>query len=317
MTNVPNIDFQVAVQGADILGEVPLWCDRTQRIWWVDIRRPVLQSYEPATGKHRAQRMPPDLVIGAIALREKGGFLLATNKGFYFFDPEDGQPPQAVLDPESHKPGMRLNDGKCDRRGRFWCGSMFDAKRDPLGTLYRLDPDLSCHAQLDGFVVPNSICFSLDNKTLYFSDTHNQMIWHFDYDIDDGVISNRRVFKDWTHQLGRPDGSTVDAEGFVWNCMVAVGQVVRLAPDGRVDRTLQLPISNATCPAFGGDDLGTLYERKTHFASVWGGDDLATLYVTSNSQRLTPQQQAEEPLAGSLFAIDAGVRGVPEPRFGG
>ncbi|MES2414868.1 MAG: SMP-30/gluconolactonase/LRE family protein [Pseudomonadota bacterium] len=292
-----QVSVSVAVQGADILGEVPLWCERTKKIWWIDLRRPALQSYDPATGKHSAQRMPADMVIGAIAMRKEGGFLLATNTGFYFFNPDDGMPPEPLINPEAHLPGMRLNDGKCDRRGRFWCGSMLDGKREPVGTLYKLNTDLTCEAMHGGIVVPNSVAWSLDDKTMYLADTHNQVIWSFDYDLDDGAISNKRVFKDWTHQLGRPDGSTVDSEGFLWNCMVAVGQVVRLAPDGRVDRVIQLPISNATCPAF-------------------GGEDLRTLYVTSNSQRLTAAQLAREPLAGSLFAIDVGVAGVAEPRFG-
>jgi len=290
--------IEVVVQAADILGEVPLWCGRTKRLWWVDVRRPALQSYDPATGKHTAQRLHPELITGSIALREQGGFLLAAPGGLFVFDPDSGEPAQRIADPLKGASGMRLNDGKCDRRGRFWVGSMHDTQRDPLGTLYRLDPDGRCSAKLDGFVLPNAISFSPDDRSMYFADTHRQVIWVFDYDIDDGEISNRRVFKDWTHQKGRPDGATLDAEGFIWNCMVTTGQLVRLAPDGRVDRTIQLPISHPTCPAFGGEQLDTLY-------------------VTSHSQRFTPEQQAAEPLAGALFAIDVGVRGLPEPRFGG
>jgi sugar lactone lactonase YvrE len=293
-----NIDIDCVVQSADILGEVPLWCGRTRRLWWIDVRRPALQSYDPATGKHTAQRLHPDLVTGSIALREAGGFVLATGTGLYLYDPASGKAAERIGHPEEGKPGMRLNDGKCDRRGRFWVGSMHDVQREPLGTLYRLDPDHSCHALLEDFVLPNALSWSPDDRSMYFADTHRQIIWAFDYDIDDGAISNRRVFKDWTHQLGRPDGATVDAEGFVWNCMVATGHLVRLAPDGRVDRTIQLPVTNPTCPAFGGDGLDTLY-------------------ITSHSQRFTPEQQTREPLAGALLALNVGVRGLPEPRFAG
>jgi sugar lactone lactonase YvrE len=298
MASPATPDIQCVVRSADILGEVPLWCDRTARLWWVDVRRPALQWFDPRTGEHAAQRLPQDLQVGSIALREQGGFLLATNRGIFGFDPADGQAPRLLHDPEPDKPEHRLNDGKTDRRGRFWVGSMLDLRRDPEGTLYRFDPDRSCHAMLDGFVLPNSIAWSPDDRTMYFADTHNQVIWSFDFDADDGAISNRRVFKDWTHQKGRPDGSAVDREGFLWNCMVATGQLVRLAPDGRVDRVIQLPVTNPTCPAFGGDDLGTLY-------------------ITSHSQRFTPEQLAAEPLAGCVLALDPGVRGLPEPRFAG
>ena len=294
-----HVSIDTVAHSADILGEVPLWCERSQRLWWVDVRRPALQHYEPASGRHAAQRLYPGLdTVGSIALREAGGFVLATGSGIYLYDPASGEPALRIAHPEEGKPGMRLNDGKCDRRGRFWVGSMHDTKREPLGTLYRLDPDHGCRAMLDGFVLPNAISWSPDDRHMYFADTHNQVIWVFDYDIDDGAISNRRVFKDWTHQAGRPDGATVDAEGYVWNCMVATGHLVRLAPDGRVDRVIQLPVTNPTCPAFGGPGLDTLY-------------------ITSHSQRFSVEQQAREPLAGALLALQVGVRGLSEPRYGG
>ena len=112
-------DIQCAVQGADILGEVPLWCDRTALLWWVDVRRPALQSYDPVTGAHRAIRLPDGLLTGSIALREAGGFLLATQRGFFIYDPSTGEPPRFVGHPEAEKPHNRLNDGKCDRRDAY------------------------------------------------------------------------------------------------------------------------------------------------------------------------------------------------------
>ncbi len=293
-----GLPCQVAAWSADILGEVPLWCERTGKLWWVDVRRPALQSFEPATGRHQAIRLHPGLITGSIALREQGGLLLAAATGLHVFEPGTGQPARRIADPLQGADGIRLNDGKCDRAGRFWVGSMHDTRREPLGTLYRVDPDGRCTAMLDQFVLPNAICFSPDDRTMYFADTHNQTIWAFDFDLARGELSNRRVFKDWRQQSGRPDGATVDAEGFIWNCMVATGQLIRLAPDGRVDRVIQLPVTNPTCPAF-------------------GGNDLATLFITSHSQRFTPEAQAAEPMAGALLQLDVGVRGLPEPRFGG
>lgn len=290
--------IECVLQCADILGEVPLWCDRTQKLWWVDARRPALQSYDPASGQHEARRFEAGLILGSIGLRERGGFVFGTNRGIHSYDPHHSDPPRLIADPVAGQEGMRLNDGKCDRAGRFWVGSMHDVDREPLGVLYRLDPDHSCAAMLDQFVLPNSICWSPDDTVMYFADTHRLMIWAFDYDKGAGTISNRRMFKDWTHQLGRPDGSTVDAEGYMWNCMVRTGHLVRLAPDGRVDRVIQTPVTNPTCPAF-------------------GGPGLETLHFTSHSQRMSPEEHAREPLAGALFSIDVGVRGLPEPRFGG
>jgi sugar lactone lactonase YvrE len=292
-----TLDIQCAVAGADILGEVPLWCDRTHKVWWVDVRRPALQSYDPATGAHFAIRLPDGLLTGSIALREAGGFLLATQRGFFVYDPDTGEPPRFIHHPEADLPHNRLNDGKCDRRGRFWVGSMRDAQREPEGTLYRFDPDYQATPMATGIVVPNSVAWSPDDKTMYFADTQIQIIWAYDFDIDEGRITHRRVFKDWTHQIGRPDGSTVDAEGYLWTAMVASGELVRLAPDGSVDRVIRLPVTNPTCPAFGGADLGTLF-------------------VTSHSQRLTPEQLATEP-AGALLMMDVGVKGIKEPRFRG
>jgi sugar lactone lactonase YvrE len=293
-----DVEIQCVVASADILGEVPRWDERSKRLWWVDLRRPALQYWEPETKRHVAERLHPDLLTGSMALRDRGGFVLATSTGIYLYTPGSGMAAQRIAHPEADKEGLRLNDGRCDRRGRFWVGSMHDTNRQAVGTLYRLDPDHSCHAMLDGFVLPNAICWSPDDRVMYFADTHNQIVWAFDYDIDRGQISNRRVFKDWTHQIGRPDGATVDSEGYVWNCMVASGQLVRLAPDGSVDRVIQLPVTNPTCPAFGGEDLDTLY-------------------ITSHSQRLTPEQHAREPLAGALLSLTVGVRGFPEARFAG
>ena len=295
-----ELDFPIecAVQCADILGEVPLWCDRTQKLWWVDVRRPALQSYSPSTQHYQAIRLHPDWVTGSYAMRDDGGFLLATSTGLYLFDPDTFKAPLRIAHPEDGKPGMRLNDGKCDRQGRFWVGSMHDTLREPLGTLYRVDANHSVHTMLTDFVLPNSLSWSPDGRTMYFADTHHQMVWQFDYDTERGEISNRRVFKDWRDQLGRPDGATVDAEGFLWTCMVASGQLVRQDPSGKIARIIQLPVTNPTCPCF-------------------GGPDLETLYITSHSQRFTHEEQVKEPWAGALLQLNVGVRGIAETRFKG
>src|SRR5690606_2428479 len=147
---------ECVVGGADIQGEVPLWCALTRRLSWIDVRRIGLQSYDPSARRHEPRRSPEGMLVGSIALREAGGLLLATNTSLYRYDPAQPRPPEFLANPEADKPDNRLNDGKCDRRGRFWVGSRRDAQRLPEGTLYRFDPDHSCHPQFGGIVVSTS-----------------------------------------------------------------------------------------------------------------------------------------------------------------
>lgn len=290
-------EFQCVVNDRNLVGEMPMWCPRTHQLWWIDVRKPAMFSYDPATKERVVYPLPAGQTIGSFVFRAQGGMVLATRDGFYGFDPASGKL-DFIHHPETDKPQNRLNDGKCDRRGRYWVGSMFDPQRDPLGSFYRFDPDHSCHFQFNDIIIPNAVAFSLDDKTLYFGDTTKQMIWAFDFDLDAGRISNRRVFQDLTGNPGRPDGATVDAEGFLWNAEFAGKRIVRYAPDGRVDRVIPTPASNPTCCGFGGPKLDTLY-------------------VTTSCARYTDEQFAAEPLAGALLAIDVGVRGVAEPLFAG
>ena len=190
----------------------------------------------------------------------------------------------------------RLNDGRVDPRGRFWVGTMDNQLHRPNGALYRVDADGSVHRMLDGVIVSNGIAFAPDGKTLYFTDTRRYCTWRFDVDLDDGTLSNRRVFADCSASGARPDGACVDADGCVWTAFFAGNRVVRHRPDGTIDVVVPMPVTNPTCVCF-------------------GGADLRTLYVTSATKFLTPEQRAAEPLAGSLFAISGLAQGLPEHRF--
>jgi sugar lactone lactonase YvrE len=253
-----------------------------------------MQSYDPATGRHEYFALPADLMVGSYAFRESGGFIMATSRGFWAYQP--GSELEFLLNPESEKPENRLNDGKCDRAGRFWCGSMLETRREPLGTLYRLNSDMSCAAIFDDIVIPNSISWSPDNRTMYFADTTRQLIFEFDFDLDDGTVSNRRLFKDLTGQPGHPDGSTVDQDGCIWNAEYGGSRVVRYSPQGAVLDEIKLPVTQVTCCTFGGTDLDTLY-------------------ITSAAQNLSEEQLATQTHAGALFAIKVTTRGIPESRF--
>jgi L-arabinonolactonase len=277
------------------LGEGPVWDARERVLYWVDIRAPALHRFDPATGATHTWPMPE--AIGAAALREAGGALVALRSGLHRLDLETGAL-DLLCAPEPDRPDNRLNDGRCDRRGRFWVGSMNDRSRVPTGALYRADVDGRCHRMLGGITVPNSLAWSPDGAVMYFADTPTRTIWAFDFDPEAGVPSRRRVFATVPDGAGYPDGATVDADGFLWSAHWDGWQVTRYAPDGRPDRIVSLPVQRPTSCAFGGEGLDVLY-------------------VTSAATGLTPAELARGPLAGGLFALETGVRGLPEPRFGG
>jgi sugar lactone lactonase YvrE len=281
------------------VGECPVWCPEEGKLYWVDIGRCTINRFDPATGHNEVCQLPEQ--IGSFALREQGGIVAALRSGFAFLDFATGHL-TAICDPEADKPENRFNDGRCDRAGRFWAGTIRDPG-DPTqrpGALYRLGTDLSCSQMVTGVGVSNGLAFSPDGKTMYFADTNRdvQTIWAFDFDLDEGAISNRRVFAT-THALpGRPDGACVDADGFYWSANVDGWQLVRFAPDGRVDRTLELPVQKPSMCAFGGE----------HFA---------ILYITTIGSAGSTPLEPGQPQAGGLFACEPGVRGLPEPKFKG
>jgi sugar lactone lactonase YvrE len=277
------------------LGEGPVWDVRERVLYWVDIRAPAVHRLDPATGATHTWPMPEP--IGAVALREADGLLVALRSGLHRLDHRTGAL-DLLCAPEPDRPDNRLNDGRCDRRGRFWVGSMNDRSRVPTGALYRVDVNGTCHRALDGITVPNSLAWSPDGRTMYFADTPTRVIRAFDFDPASGVPSRPRVFSTVPDGAGYPDGATVDADGFLWSANWDGWQVTRYAPDGRRDKVVPLPVQRPTSCAFGGERLDVLY-------------------VTSAATRLTPEELARGPLAGGLFTVEPGVRGLPEPRFGG
>lgn len=283
----------VVVNGANRLGEVPLWSPSRKLLYWIDVRQPALYCHNPASGHVRTIALPE--TVGSYCETSQGRLLLALKSGLHFLDPEsESLTPWMSLEP--HLPNNRLNDGKCDRQGRFWVGSMNDGDRIPSGTLYAVSGRSTLSAHLSGITIPNALAWSPDGRRMYFSDTFTRKVLVYDFDVDDGVPHNPRIFRDMTEQEGRPDGATVDALGCLWVAEIHAGRVVRYTPEGRLDRTVALPVSGVTSCAFGGDR----YE---------------TLYMTTATQGLTESQRMQQPLAGALFAVDVGICGVPETVF--
>ena len=289
-----KVAVDCVVPGPDVLGECTLWDDRERVLWWVDIRAPALKRYDPSTGVVHALTLGE--FIGSFGLTRVGGMVAGMKSGLYLLDSSTGAL-DLLAAPEKELAQNRFNDGRCDRAGRFWAGTMIDGPRAPVGSLYRLDPNGTCTRVRDRLNVPNSIAWSPDDRTMYFADTHVSMLWAYDYDLERGTMRNERVFADCSNRPGRPDGSCVDAEGCLWNAEYGGGRVVRYRTDGRIDQVVELPVSNVTCCCFGGDQLDVLY-------------------ISTARQRMTPEQLEREPLAGGLFACRPGAVGLPEARFG-
>ena len=302
------VEIECLWECGDGLGEAPLWHEEERALYWADHvgpaldrnsdRRPAIRRLDPATGERKSWFMPEQ--IGSFGFREGGGIVGASNSGFCFVDLE-GERIEPLANPEPGLPDNRLNDGKIDRRGRFWAGSMDSHLQNKHAHLYRFDPDRSVHAMVPefAFVCGNGIAFSPDDTTMYFGDTKGGMIYAFDLDIEEGRISNQREFFPIRHPAPAiVDGATVDAEGFYWFALNLGGKIVRLDPKGRVDREIEMPVRTPTCVTFGGDSYDTLY-------------------VTSQQTFVTPEEMARHPQPGSVFAIHGlGVLGLPEPKFG-
>ena len=289
--------IEVLVDVKTILGEGPLWDVEEQRLYWIDsFGMNVFRA--TADGREiRAWDVPQK--IGSMALRKSGGAVVSLARGFHFLDFRTGDV-ELIVDPEPGRTNNRLNDGKVDRRGRFIAGSMDTMEEGPNGALYRLDPDLSLHKLDDKIIVSNGPCWSPDSKTFYFADTWSGEIWKYDYNLATGSVANRRTFaKVDRSRGGAADGSTVDAEGCLWNALVYDGRLVRYRPDGSVDRIIEMPVKKVTSVMFGGPALDILY-------------------VTSMAKPPLPRFPGDGVQRGSLFAIyDLGIKGVPEPRFAG
>ena len=286
---------ELIVAARNAVGECPVWVPEENALYWVDIPNGSLQRWNAATG-HMAVWKAPQM-LACIARTQAGNWVAGMQTGFFQLTPHnDGSLDTMPLASVEHpRPDMRLNDGRCDRQGRFWAGSMvLDMGLNAAeGTLYRYTSGVAPYAQLGGFITLNGLAFSPDGRTMYASDSHPlvQQVWAFDYDIETGTPSNRRVFIDMNQFPGRPDGAAVDAEGGYWICANDAGLIHRFTPDGRLDRSLSVPVKKPTMCAFGGSRLDTLYVTSIR-------DDVS-----------------EQSLSGGVFALNPSVQGLPEPRF--
>jgi sugar lactone lactonase YvrE len=272
------------------LGECPVWDEREQALYFVDIHAPALFRFDPATSAIRRWDMPAKL--GSFALEDGGGAVLALATGFARLDFATGAL-AAIANLLEGAAEHRFNDGGADPAGRFWSGTMQGSGRRAAGKVYCLDGG-EARAVYDGFFVPNGFAWSPDGARFYVNDSPRAM-FVAKFDAAAGSAGAPYVFADVSAAPGYPDGMAVDADGFLWNARWDGGGVARFAPDGRLDRFVPLPVSRPTSCAFGGPNLDRLYVTSARI-----GLDDATL--------------ARQPLAGAVFALDAGVKGLPARR---
>jgi sugar lactone lactonase YvrE len=296
-TNQAQPAVEVLCPVRNRVGESPLWSVAEQALYWVDIEAPALHRFDWATRREQRWALPER--IGCIAQHAEGGLIAGMETGLFRLQPRSGGDIAIeLLQPaQFSQPGMRFNDGRCDRAGRFWVSSMVMnmSLAVPAGVLYRYD-HRGLVPMVEGLITGNGLAFSPDGRTLYLSDSHPTVrrVWAFDLD-DAGQLANRRELIDMNLHPGRPDGAAMDAEGGYWICGNDAGQVHRFTPDGRLDRSLRLPVSKPAMCSF-------------------GGPALEHLFITSIPPA-RPADGFEAALDGAVFVTQPGLRGLPEAPF--
>lgn len=300
---MPHAAITCVLEAKNKLGEGCLWDEDGQCLWWLDIA-PIskLHILDPVTGATRHWTFP--MILTCFALAANNRLLMGGEHGLFHFDPATG----ALTDfarPEIDRPQNRGNDAAADAKGRFWFGTMqqniakdgtdLDITQDS-GALYRVGTDGVSKMMLDKVGVSNGPCWSPDNSIFYFSDSRNQIIWAFDFDVDGGNLSNQRVHND-SKVHGYPDGATVDADGFLWSARWDGSCVLRIDPKGRIERIVPMPVTRPTCVVFGGPKMDTIF-------------------VTSSSANLPADVLGKHPLSGGLFCFSPGATGPAKHRFG-
>ncbi|MEO7497497.1 MAG: SMP-30/gluconolactonase/LRE family protein [Massilia sp.] len=280
------------------VGECPVWYGREGAWYWTDIPAKRIWRLDAASGATRNWHTSE--MVACLAVRQDGGLIAGMESGIFALDLGEAQMAAATLLATTTDlgPGMRFNDGRCDRQGRFWSGTMFMdmAAARPDGKLYRYSREGGLSAPVvSDLLTQNGLAFSPDGRTMYLSDSHpkRQLVWAFDYDTEAGQPHDQRLFVDMNTHRGRPDGAAVDADGCYWICGNDEGCLLRFTPEGKLDRTIDVPMAKPSMCSFGGPDLDTML-------------------VTS----ISAGQAAGDEWAGAMLLVRPGVRGIAETPFG-
>lgn len=287
-------NYEVVLKNQAVLAEGPAWDSAHHALLWVDIVQHTINRFDLRSGKNQSVKF--DATIGSVVPRKSGGYVLATDNGLIELstDLKIGN----VIAPIHISQEEQMNDGKCDAAGRYWTGTLAIDRKSPVGSLYCVDASHHVERKLADIVVSNGMGWNSKQNKMYYIDSKKYCILQFDFDLEEGQISNQRVFVDLSKSQGIPDGMTVDAEEGIWVAMWDGGEVHRYKPDGTLDFVIEMPVKRVTSCCF-------------------GGEDLTDLYITSSRNGLTEEQHQQQPLAGSIFRIKVGIKGVPTYAYAG
>ncbi len=269
-----------------VVGEGPVWDYRQQCLYWVDILRGHLYKYDPVNGHNQVFEIGQ--YVGAAVPRSSQGLVLALYQGFGLFD-EESQKLTMLHDPEAHLPENRFNDGKVDDKGRFWAGTMQVDPKDPQGSLYVLNPSGEVETKLDSIYISNGLAWSADNQWFYYIDSTRGRVARYYFNLETASIRYDKEVIVLDPAVGVPDGMTIDESGNLWVAIYDGGRIISVDPEhGEIIEQVEVPA------------------KKTS-SCTFGGENLDTLFITTISENTDP---AQDPLAGSLFAVKPGVRGT-------
>ncbi|MEC5385856.1 SMP-30/gluconolactonase/LRE family protein [Uliginosibacterium sp. H3] len=279
-------------------GESPYWSPVDAAFFWVDIPAGRIHRWSPADNGSASWQLPEQ--IGCIVRQRSGGVLAACETGIYSAALQSAQATVVKHASIEHPAaGMRFNDGRCDRHGRLWVTTfMTSSDKRAVGGLFRYTTAGLSEALLDGFMTPNGMAFSPDNRTLYIADSHASVrkVWAVDFDIDDGVLGTKRVFVDLAGYAARPDGAAIDTDGCYWVAGMDDGCIMRFTPQGALDQVIRLPVRHPTMCSF-------------------GGPDMKSMFITSLKRSNIAAEL--DPLAGNVLCITPGAQGIIEEPFAG
>lgn len=295
-----NKEYEVIKDYKCLLGEGPVWDYENKCLYWLDCFNKRIFRLNP-DGNTREYEVPQ--IIGNFNLKKGGGAIAALQDGIYDMDLKTGELKQ-ICSPDKDPENNRFNDGKCDAAGRLIAGTMSKGanisaeEATPTGSLYKINSDGSFETLRTGVSNSNGLCWSADNKYLYYVDSPTQSVVRYDYDLEKGTISNETTIVEFALSEGMPDGMTIDEEGMLWVAMWGGYGVLRVDPFKKVviDK-LELPVENVTC-------------------AVFGGENLDELYITSSTLDVVGKKWDDQPLAGALFRVRPGVRGLKANLFG-